>query len=132
MINLADKLTAKTVEGILADSQEIKYTKEMGAAAKAETVASELSKMTDLMVELSGDVVYHEAATETVKDIDDTFLEIFSQNESARQTNYESKEAERDAEFASKEAKRDEATAIIQQEVETLNALSCLVISLSQ
>ena len=89
MINLADKLTAKTVEGILADSQEIKYTKEMGAAAKAETVASELSKMTDSMVELSGDVVYHEAAAETVKDIDDTFLEIFSQNESARQTNYE-------------------------------------------
>ena len=56
MINLADKLTAKTVEGILADSQEIKYTKEMGTSAKDETVAKELSNMTDSMTELSSSV----------------------------------------------------------------------------
>lgn len=56
MINLADKLTAKTVEGILADSQEIKYTREMGTSAKDETVAKELSNMTDSMSELSGSV----------------------------------------------------------------------------
>lgn len=56
MINLADKLTAKTVEGILADSNEIKYTKEMGDTAKAETVAKELSNMTDSMSGLSNSV----------------------------------------------------------------------------
>ena len=56
MINLADKLTAKTVEGILADSNEIKYTKEMGDTAKAETVAKELSNITDSMSGLSNSV----------------------------------------------------------------------------
>lgn len=56
MINLADKLTAKTVEGILADSNEIKYTKEMGDTAKAETVAEELSNITDSMSGLSNSV----------------------------------------------------------------------------
>ena len=56
MINLADKLTAKTVEGILADSNEIKYTKEMGNTAKAETVAKELSNITDSMSGLSNSV----------------------------------------------------------------------------
>ena len=56
MINLADKLTAKTVEGILADSNEIKYTKEMGDTAKAETVAKELSNLTDSMSGLSNSV----------------------------------------------------------------------------
>ena len=38
MINLADKLTAKTVEGILADSKEIKYTKDVADIWKAELV----------------------------------------------------------------------------------------------
>ena len=56
MINLADKLTAKTVEGILADSNEIKYTKEMGDTSKAETVAKELSNITDSMSGLSNSV----------------------------------------------------------------------------
>ena len=56
MINLADKLTAKTVEGILADSNEIKYTKEMGDTSKAETVAKELSNLTDSMSGLSNSV----------------------------------------------------------------------------
>ena len=74
MINLADKLTAKTVEGILADSNEIKYTKEMGDTSKAETVAKELSNLTDSMSGLSNSVTTLSQEFEIIKTVRSAIL----------------------------------------------------------
>ena len=134
-INLADKLTAKTTEGIIADSKEVFYDDAMGSASSGNTVAAKISeldwndvKMEELEIPESGETttvidadfstvamkdgngnilsemstlaigsVQHQDASETVRDIDASYQEIFNANEASRQATFNSKEATRDA-----------------------------------
>ena len=79
MINLADKLTAKTVEGIVTESKEVKYTK------------NDVSKNRNTVADKLTDAVYHadtttSASTTTFDPIVDT-LHTTEQTLSATQKN---------------------------------------------